>query len=158
MIPRKCHLVSECQCHLVPESRFSPCSRTGKCHFIPELVIAISRMSFLLSPHFPEFEIVQNDTLGQNGVLSQNIILRQNPQYHISKFHFCISDHCSEKESMLWAKFKSVSFIIREIPELKFHPGSRLRFNLTSEVDKNETTTNSRVNHINLLQMQREKE
>ena len=37
-----------------------------KCHFIPELKIAISRMSFLLSPHFPEFEIVQNDILWQN--------------------------------------------------------------------------------------------
>ena len=35
--------------HLVPE---------------PELKIEISRMSFLLSLHFPEFEIVQNDILG----------------------------------------------------------------------------------------------
>ena len=60
--------------HLVPESRFSPCSRIAiftlfqnrDFHLVPEPEIAISRMSFLLSLHFPEFEIVQNDILGQN--------------------------------------------------------------------------------------------
>ena len=84
---RKCHFVLKSRkyhfgavsrkCHFVPESGVSqkmppcsrmsmpPCSRTETCHFIPELVIVISRMSFLLSLHFPEFEIVQNDILDQ---------------------------------------------------------------------------------------------
>ena len=68
VIPRKCHFAPECQRHLLPKSRFSPCPRTRKCHSIPELEIAISRMSFLLSLHFREFEIVQN------GILRQNVI------------------------------------------------------------------------------------
>ena len=92
---RKCHFCPEIQkmlfwmisgkCHFVPElgdsqkmppcPRMSmpPCSRTRKCHFIPKLVITISKMSCLLSLHFPEFEIVQNDILGQTVIFPKMV-------------------------------------------------------------------------------------
>ena len=77
--------------HFVPESGDSTFFQN---HLVPEpeLNITISRMSFLLSLHFPEFQndilgqnvifpnsvLSQNVTSRQNGVLSQNVILSQN--------------------------------------------------------------------------------
>ena len=77
--------------HWKKQSKMLHCSRISiftlsQNRKIPELKIAISRMSFLLSLYFPEFEIVQNVIFPKMAFYPKMSFCTRTPQYHISHF------------------------------------------------------------------------